>query len=389
MVRELKAATVLRALRSRRQLKEVMVEFWSNHFSVYHLDGAVAWLKTVEDREVIRRHCFGKFRDLLMASAKSPAMLVYLDNFVNTKAGPNENYARELMELHTLGVDGGFSQQDVEEVALAFTGWTVWRGGPKRGQFRYRWRDHDNGARTILGHSLPARLGIGHGERVIDILASHPATARFIAFKLCRRLVADEPPETVVQAAADTFLASDGEIREVVRTILLSPEFAASAGGKLKRPFELLTASLRALGTEVSAAGVRPLGSLLGLMGQVPFDWPPPNGYPDIAAAWANTNGMMNRWNLGLALAGNALAGVRTDLRALLAPVAKLSPGALTDHFINLLLGAPMSSLDRRRLVNYLADGKPPREELPRAEVRQRLPGLIALILDSPYFQWR
>lgn len=390
VARELKAATVFRAVFSRRQLFERMVEFWSDHFSIYHGDGPVRFLKTVDDREVIRRHALGRFRDLLHASAKSPAMLVYLDNFVNTEDGPNENYSRELMELHTLGVDGGYTEDDVRAVARAFTGWTIGRRGPRRGRFVFNPLAHDPYRKKALGVTLPARIGVEQGERILDRLGAHPATARLLAEKLCRRFVSDQPPVAVVEAAAQTFEATGGDIREVLRTVLTAAEFAAAADAKIKRPFDVLCSALRALGAEVDAeAAGRVLLGVLRLMGHLPFDWHPPNGFPDAAAAWVNTNGLLNRWNLGVALGANALPGIAVDLAGMVAAAGGTSATTLTDTFTWRLLGRPLHPDDRAILVDYAADGRPAGAPLPAEVLRRKVPGLVALILDSPYFQWR
>jgi uncharacterized protein (DUF1800 family) len=393
VVLDLKSATLLRAIASRRQLFEMMVDFWSNHFNVYHLDNKVAWYKTVDDREVIRKHAFGRFRDLLGASAKSPAMLDYLNNATNTKTGPNENYGREVMELHTLGVDAGYTQDDVEQVARCFTGWTIGgRKGGRTGEFYFRAADHDDGPRTVLGHVLPAGLGVDHGERVLDILAAHPATATKIATQLCVRFVSDAPPASVVAAVARTFTATGGDIRETMRTLLLSPEFRAAADQKFKRPLELLASAVRTLASQLGPASNKPLLNVLRNMGQLPFDWHPPNGYPDAAGAWANTNGLLTGWNLGLALGGNHLTDLKTDLGALAAgtpgwpqPMA----GDLTDHLTARLLSRSLDPADRTKIATYAAAGKSPQTRLTAAQAQAKLPGLVALILDSPYFQWR
>ncbi len=395
VVADLKTATVYRAVNSRRQLFEMMVDFWSNHFNIYHRDGQIAFFKTVDDRSVARRFAFGRFRDLLGASAKSPAMLAYLDNNTNTKEGPNENYGRELMELHTLGVDGGYTQADVEEVARAFTGWTIGRGGTRNGKFGtffYNAAKHDDGARTLLSTTLPAGLGVGHGERVLDLLAGHPSTAKLLATKLARRFVSDAPPASLVEAVSRTFLQTGGDLRETMRTLLLSAEFRASADQKLKRPLEVVASASRTLGAKVSPEGGRPLLNVLRGMGQLPFDWHAPNGYPDVAGAWGNTNGMLSRWNLGLSLGGNRLAGVSTDLSVLIAGVPgapRPTAAALTDHLVQKLLARPIDGADRNVIASYAANGLSIQTPLTQLQVQSRLPGIVALILDSPYFQWR
>jgi uncharacterized protein (DUF1800 family) len=365
-----------------------MIDFWSNHFNVYHLDGQIGYLKTVDDREVVRPHAFGRFRDLLGASAKSPAMLLFLDNASNTKAGPNENYARELMELHTLGLDGGYTQADVQEVARAFTGWTVGRG-EQRGRFVYSAKDHDDGARTILGQSLPAGLGQGHGERVLDILAGHPATARHMAAKLCVRFVSDAPPGALVDEAAAAFSSSGGDVRATLRTLLLSAPFSAAADQKLRRPFESVAAILRTLDAQVGPEAVKPLLNVLRSMGQLPFDWPAPNGYPDANGAWGNTNGLLNRWNLGLTLGANRMAGVLTDLDALAGGLRQPTPATLVAALAARLLRRPLAAADRDRIVQHTAAGQPADAPIPTAKVKATTAGTVSLLLDSPYLQWR
>ncbi|HVT56855.1 MAG TPA: DUF1800 domain-containing protein [Thermoanaerobaculia bacterium] len=382
---ELLGATVYRALASRRQLFELMVDFWSNHFNIFLYEKEDYWLKTPDDRGVVRRLAFGSFGDLLQASAMSPAMLSYLDNAANTKKGPNENYAREVMELHTLGVNGGYTQQDVGEVAHCFTGWTIQGTGPKRGTFYFNPSTHDDRAHTVLGQAIPAGIGIGQGMMVLQILANHPATATRITTKLCTRFVSDSPPQSLLNAAAQTFTATGGDIRQVMRTILTSGEFKASADLKLRRPFEVVAAAFRALGAELGQGGLASLLGALGLMGQVPFNWPAPNGYPDANPAWANTNGMISRWNLGLGLGANALKGVTVNFSV----DPGLSAAQLTDRFTRQLVARRLLPPDRAKLIAYVAGTQSPHAPLNAAQIKAKLPGLVALVLDSPYFQWR
>jgi uncharacterized protein (DUF1800 family) len=303
IIAELAEAKLLRAIYSERQLQEVMVDFWSNHFNVFAAKGADKWLITAYDRDVIRPHAMGKFRDLLEATAKSPAMLFYLDNWMsadpnasldlyrlrelrslrrrvqprrglgassgsgnsnptkdndpesarrpNRKLGLNENYARELMELHTLGVDGGYTQRDIIEVARCLTGWTISR--PRQdGQFKFARMLHDDGEKNVLGHKIEAGGGIRDGERVLEILARHPSTAKFLALKLARRFVSDEPPAALVGRVAEVFSKTDGDISAMLRAIFISPEFNSPSvyRAKVKTPFELVASSIRAVGAE-------------------------------------------------------------------------------------------------------------------------------------------
>jgi uncharacterized protein (DUF1800 family) len=268
---ELQAAKLTRAVLSERQLEEVMTDFWFNHFNVDARKGAVKWMVADYERTAIRPHALGKFRDLLFATARHPAMLFYLDNWMSTKAdlvpvfgpnkgrkmGLNENYAREIMELHTLGVDGGYTQEDVIEVARAFTGWSIERPR-EQGTFRFVPVAHDNGAKRVLGHALPAYGGEQDGVKVIDILSRHPSTAKFVATKLARRFVSDEPPPALVERAAKTFRDTDGDIRMVVVTIITSPEFfsAEAYRAKIKTPLEIVASSVRAVDGDVQAPGV-------------------------------------------------------------------------------------------------------------------------------------
>jgi len=319
LVVELAQAKVLRAVYSERQLQEVLTDFWFNHFNVDARKNRERFLLTVYERETIRPHVLGRFRDLLEATARDPAMLVYLDNWMsadpnaparmragaanNRPRGINENYARELMELHTLGVDGGYTQKDVTEVARAFTGWSI--ENPRRGSgFRFDPRMHNAGPKIVLGHKIAGGGGESDGERVLDLLASHPSTARFIAFKLARRLVGDDPPPALVDRAAARFRATGGDLREVTRTILTSPEFLApdAYAVKVKTPFEFVVSALRATGTDVVDA--RAIARELREMGMPLYMCQPPTGYADTADAWVNTGALVTRLNYALKLAG-------------------------------------------------------------------------------------
>jgi uncharacterized protein (DUF1800 family) len=324
VVDELQQAKVLRAVYSERQLDEVLVDFWMNHFNVYANKGPERFLVGAYEREVIRPHAWGRFEDLLMATAKSPAMLFYLDNWLSAdpgatsrmmggrKRGLNENYAREIMELHTLGVDGGYTQKDVTEVARALTGWSIagLRDGEPR--FTFNARVHDRGDKRILGRGIEGG-GIDEGEQVIRQLASHPRTARFISYKLARRFVADEPPPELVDRAAETFRRTRGDIRAVVTTIVTSPEFLAPAtrATKVKTPLEFVASAVRASGAEVTSA--RELARRIALMGMPLYQQQPPTGYKDTADAWVSTSGLLARMNLAADLASGKVAGVSAD----------------------------------------------------------------------------
>jgi len=309
IVLELQQQKMLRAIYSTRQLQEVLVDFWFNHFNVDVRKGADRVLLTEYERDVIRPRVFGRFRDLLGATAKSPAMLFYLDNWTSGgQDGLNENYGRELMELHTLGVDGGYTQKDVTEVARAFTGWTIER--PRAGGgFRFAPRRHDEGTKVVLGHRIHAG-GQRDGEEVLDILARHPSTARFIATKLARRFVSDAPPAALVDRVAARFRETDGDLREAVRAILTSPEFfaAETVHAKVKTPFEFVISAVRA--TDADVRDARPLVRQLAELGMPLYQCQPPTGYKDTADAWVNTGALVGRMNFGLALTTNKVRGV-------------------------------------------------------------------------------
>ncbi len=319
---ELTRATLLRAVLSERQLYEVMVNFWSDHFNIDPSKAEAKWLKAADDRDVIRTHALGNFREMLRASAVSPAMLWYLDGRVNqvAKAGekPNENYARELLELHTLGVHGGYTQQDVMEVARCLTGWTV-RDKKKffKGRVEFNVRQHDDGAKRVLGQEIPPGLGALDLDRVLEIVVAHPSTAHHVAWKLCRRFIADEPPAAAVRATAAAFVESRGEIAATLRALFATEQFRAPAvrGEKFKRPFHFVVSALRATNAETDAA--RPLVDYLLRMGHAPFRYSTPDGYPEEATHWQST--LLWRWNFSTALAANRIKGTRIaadELRA-------------------------------------------------------------------------
>lgn len=385
---ELQAATLSRQLFSRRQLFEVLVEFWSNHFNVTHSDGPARYYKTVDDREVIRAHALGRFADLLRASAQSPAMLAYLDNASNVVDGPNENYARELLELHTLGVDGGYSESDVAEVARCFTGWSIDR---RAGQhvFRFVAARHDFGAKQVLGRQLPAGQGIEDGLAVLDLLATHPSTARHIARKLLCRFVEDFPAESLVQRIAAVFTASGGDIRATVQALLESAEFRASADAKFKRPAEFALSSLRSAGARVQGEHwLRIVADALAQQGQTPLNWPAPNGYPDVQAYWLNTAALLQRWNFVLALFQRGSgSGLYVDIAALYGSAR--TPAQLVDALALRLLQRPLAAAARELLLAYAAQGAAPERVFTPASLDTTARELAALLLASPYHHYR
>src|ERR1022692_677714 len=336
VARDLSEGKLLRAIYSNRQLDEVLTDFWFNHFNVYLDKGADRYLVTEYERDVIRPHVLGKFRELLEATAKSPAMLFYLDNWQSVgpdapqargkKGGPrglNENYGRELLELHTLGVDGGYMQADVTEAARCFTGWTIVQ--PQRGgAFAFNQRVHDDGEKAVLGVKIAKGGGISDGEKVLDMVAHHAATARFIAKKLAMRFVADDPPASLVERMAETFRRTDGDLRAVMKTMLESKEFFSQGAylGKLKSPLEVVASAVRAVTGEVDYAF--PLANQVAQLGEPLYRKQEPTGYSNSSKEWLNSGGLLARMNFALQLADNKIPGVKVD--ASVATIALGSP---------------------------------------------------------------
>jgi uncharacterized protein (DUF1800 family) len=320
LLADLTRATILRAVLSQRQLFEVMVHFWRDHLNIDPSKGDCRWLTAADDRDTVRAHALGNFRDLIRASAVSPAMLWYLDGRVNKRSKPeekpNENYARELLELHTLGVHGGYTQQDVMEVARCLTGWTV---RPKKGFFKgrveFKKGQHDDGPKRVLGQDIPAGLGPADLDRVLEIVTSHPSCAHYVAWKLCRRFIADEPPAAAVAATSRAFADSRGDIRTTLRALFATPEFRApeTRGGKLKRPFHFIASALRATNAETDAG--KSLIDYLLRLGHAPYRYPTPDGYPEEATHWQST--LLWRWNFAVALAENRIKGTRLTVENL------------------------------------------------------------------------
>jgi len=413
---QLQAAKLTRAVLSERQLEEVMVDFWLNHFNVYALKGPVRWMVPDYERRALRPHALGRFRDLVVATAQHPAMLYYLDNWLSTrddfvlppsrggrKLGLNENYARELMELHTLGVDGGYTQQDVIEVARCFTGWTIDR--PQQGgEFLFRPVTHDRGEKRVLGTVIPAGGGQDDGLAVIDLLVRHPSTARFISTKLVRRFVSDEPPPALVERAARTFRSTGGDIRAVLVTIFSAPEFisAEAQHAKVKTPLEVVASAARVLGVRLESpeeatqgrAAVMGGGAVLArqvaALGEPLYEAQAPTGHPDVAEAWVSASALLSRMNFALALAHNRLPGARLELAPFLEGVDRRQPAQVLDRLLAVVLRGQVSPDTRRVLGAQLEN-----PEIVRATADDRGPRntdvekLTALVLGSPEFQRR
>ncbi len=413
-VTETEIATWLRAVYSRRQLVEVLADFWHNHFNVYGWDYYIGPVFVHYDRDVIRGNMLGNFRQMLQDVATSTAMLFYLDNYINSRAGPNENYARELMELHTLGVENylgtleqadvpgydqgapaGYVEEDVYEAARCFTGWRVdyssWESGVgQSGTFLYYDAWHDRFQKTVLGkHLAHDQPPMEDGRNVLDALAAHPGTGRHVAGKLCRRLISDDPPQDVVAAAAAVFTAqkdAPDQLAQVVRTILLSDAFRTTWGQKLKRPFEVTAAILRATAAEFTLSNT--FRWYYSRAGQALFQWFPPNGYPDRQEDWKGTTSMLARWQMCNRLIEGNVEGTMIDILAQ-TPDQIRTPNALADFWIARILGRPMSAADRQELVDFIAQGRNADYDLPVQQITERLPRMVALILMSPDIQWR
>jgi uncharacterized protein (DUF1800 family) len=399
-IMELMQAKVLRAAYSERQLEEVMVDFWFNHFNVFVGKGQVRLYLNEYERDAIRPHVLGKFADLLHATAESPAMLFYLDNWQssapdgartleqngmrpgrrvnrsatladppaaqNRRRGLNENYARELMELHTLGVEGGYTQKDVQEVARAFTGWTI--ATPRQGgAFRFEPRMHDVGEKNVLGRRIAAGGGKKDGDEVLALLARHPSTARFIATKLARRFIADEPPKSAVERAAKRFTDTDGDIREVVRSIVTSPEFFAAEAqrAKVKSPFEFVVSAVRATGTV--AGNGQALVQAVRNLGMPLYGCQPPTGYADKAEAWVNSGALLNRMNFAV-----SLTSLRQRGSGPLSRVGAQDPPAAAAAVIRSSLASELSESTAATVAKATTEAQ-----------------ALALVLGSPEFQRR
>jgi uncharacterized protein (DUF1800 family) len=427
VVEELAMAKVARAIYSERQLQQVMDDFWFNHFNVFAGKGEDRWFLTAYERDVIQPHTMGKFRDLLAATAKSPAMLFYLDNFLSADPraadrmaaeraarqwrrggfgrpwpprapqqqqqakknvrGLNENYGRELMELHTLGVDGGYTQKDVAEVARCFTGWTIEKP-QEYGDFRFDERMHDPDPKVVLGKKIHAG-GMKDGEQVIEVLARHPSTARFISTKLARRFVSDTPPQSLVQRMTQTFQTSDGDIRAVLKTMIYSPEFWSREAyrAKIKTPFELVVSTARALGADVDTP--MPLVQWTGRIGEPLYQCQPPTGYADKSDAWVNTGALLNRLNYSLAVAGNKVRGSRSDVGSLLGPEADGDAKAALNRAVQVFLGGQTAATTVETLEKQLDNPQVLQAKLDDPVKRVDLGVVAGLVLGAPEFQRR
>jgi uncharacterized protein (DUF1800 family) len=408
-------AAFIRAVYSKRQVFELLVDFWHNHFNMYGWHSYVAPVFVHFDRDVMRVRALGNFREMIESVAKSTSMLYYLDNYINKKEGFNENYARELLELHTLGAENylgtgnpldvpkdengiaiGYVDNDVYEAARAFTGWRVdystWEPGVgTSGAFLYYEDWHDWANKLFMGQYMPAnQLAMKDGKDVYDIIAAHPGTARHIARKLCRRFVSDQPSETLVEQAAQTFLThkdAPDQLKRVMETILLSTDFRNTWGEKVKRPFEAAAGFFRATQAEFF-----PSDDFLWnyeRMGQPLFGRFSPDGWPDVKPVWTSTNSMLQRWRLANQLMENWIDDTTIDVLSQ-TPAHIRTPNEIADFWIDRILGRPMHPVENRaEIVDFLAQGFNADFDLPQEQFNERVPRAVALLLMTPDFQLR
>ncbi len=419
---ELTRATFMRAMYSRKQLAEVLTDFWLNHFNININHSSFVRTMFSHFDLVVRQNQLGNFRTMLEAVAGSTAMLYYLDNYTSSNAGPNENFSRELFELHTLGAENylgvlqqaqvpvdqnglpiGYVDADVFEATRCFTGWSFsfgQSGDGDTGLFHYRSEWHDRFQKNVLGVFLPQdQADLKDGRDVLDALASHPGTGRHIARKLCRRLISDTPPQNVIDAAAAVFTAqweAPDQLRQVVETILLSVEFRDTWGEKIKRPFEIAASAMRAGAADFTLkmddSDTSSFLSRYDDTGQELFTWPAPNGFPDVRGAWQSMTPRVTCWrlcnwlidfddsndNFYLDVLGQTPAGVRAS-------------NELADFWIDRILNRPMSGVDRTEIVEFMAQGLNPDFDLNLDDgpTRSRLRAMVGLLLMSPDFLWR
>jgi uncharacterized protein (DUF1800 family) len=415
---ETKFATLVRAVYSKRQLQEVLADFWHNHFNVSpDRDERIAALFANWDREVIRKHLLGNFRQMLGAVAAHPAMLYYLDNASSTRAGPNENWARELFELHTLGAEHylgvkrqqdvqgfakrqpvGYVDDDVYEATRAFTGWRVndnknEPGMNDSGTFLYYAPGHDRFQKTVLGRYLPPdQAPMRDGNDVLDALVEHPGTARYICRKLARRLIGDHPPQLVIDAAAKVFLSqrhAPNQLQQVTRTILLSEAFAQTWGDKIKRPLEIYVAMLRATNAQLNPIKASDITGQLWQLGQPLFGRLPPDGYPDLREAWTSTSSLLERWRWAQGIAGDWWAdAIKSDV---VKQTPSRRPNEVLDIWAKRILARPLQPQSQTAITSFMnvIRGNNLKDPLTEEDAKWFIPLVVAAVLSAPDIQWR
>jgi uncharacterized protein (DUF1800 family) len=420
---EVRIASWIRAVYSQWQVQELMAEFWHNHFSVStEADERISICLPVYDRDVIRKHAFGNFRELLGSVSESTPMLIYLDNYVSRASPANENYARELFELHTMGADSylnhlynrwrevpgapegkpiGYIDEDVYEASRAFTGWTIADGSddekggrfPNTGKFYYHEGWHDNYQKRLLATELaPNQAPLRDGQRVLDLVAFHPATAKHVCTKLCTRFISDNPPQTIIDKAAKTWmdnLASPDQIKKTLQTIFLSVEFAQSTQGKLKRPFELMASIMRA--TQLDFTPNTTLNWMLGQLGYMHFMWPTPTGHPDTETYWLSSNMLLTRWNIVPTLLLEDWHKLTNWKKQFTIPLTIKSCRQFVDFYCDQMLAETASEEVMSRLRNLLAAGGEIDDEPVGSveEIEDRKRKMICLLCMCPTFQYR
>ena len=388
-------ATIARAAWSKRQLFEVMVDFWANHLNVTNPSDNVGYNRHDYDQKVIRKHALGKFSDMLVASATHPAMMLYLNNAESTKDDPNENYGRELLELHSVGVDGGYDEEDMRQSTLIMTGFGIdW----DTYGFEYHSWAHHRGPVSVLGFShqnSTATGGYDVGLAYVRYLAKHGSTALRIARKLATHFVSDTPPQALVDRLADTYLDNDTAMVPVLRQLFTSAEFNATIGQKVRRPYEDLIATIRALGIKADGdggtRGIRGLYWMVEDMGHPPQGWPQPDGFPDFADGWRSAGGTLAQWNSHISLAAHWWPDqlVLPPLRNLLPETLPTTYGGYVDALSQRLVNVKMAAEHRQAVLDFL--GKTANSTLRASDeaLKWRFPYVVALILDSPYHKLR
>lgn len=386
-----RSVVAVRQLMSNRQLFEVMAAFWADHFSIYGSHQVAKRWRAWDDLQVARKYALTTFPQLLTASAHSPAMLTFLDNASSAGKNPNHNYAREVMELHTLGVDGGYTEDDVHNAALALTGWGV---DDNYATFKFTPERHYVGRLRVMGWHHANAVGDGEavGQSLLNYLAHHPSTARHLAVKLCRRLVSDSPPGSLTTRVAGTLQSTGMSIPDAIRTITSSREFAAATGSKYRRPGEWLVASLRAIGAKPNfnpfPADRHPVVDLMQSLGQQPFGWVPPNGFPDVAAKWQSTAQTLNRWNFARTIANGGVGDLTGyDPAQLLGTPAPKTAGELVTRMSERILGQKPSADEKAGLLEMV--GRLDGAGIDQKVIDESIRSLVALTLSTPTMQVR
>ncbi|HFC30119.1 MAG TPA: DUF1800 domain-containing protein, partial [Oceanospirillales bacterium] len=346
-----------------------------------HFDGPIRNLKTFEDKEVMREFALSSFGEILHADAQSPAMIYYLDTFSSTKEAPNENYGRELMELHTLGVDGPYTHQDIDEIARCFTGWGINR---RTGDFFFSRRNHDDNEKIVLGNIIPAGGGIDDGMQVLDILAAHDSTAEFISKKLCVHFIEDEPSDEIIQSTSQVFKDTGGDIKSILKHILMSEQFMQASDAKFKRPFHYVASCIGALNGELRTGRrvMRQIKQLLESLGNSPFDWQTPDGYPDYASHWLSTSGMLLRWNFASLFSFGELRGLRYELDTLF--TAPFTASNIVNQIQHKIIRRDFELNDKITLLNYLQEDADDDDGIVS---ETKIQAALTIVLSSAYFQ--